>query len=150
MNRAHIKKPDFDGIFKNLLRVVYFNWIVWCNLKSTSFRNSAFFCNRLPSWAWLYAGIYDWQVKDNREIGEGVVIDPRAIHYEEYDEKNPPQIRLKNKIATLIGSREFDREDFERASKLITEGKINPLQIVTLTLPFDKDIIQKLKRGDFQ
>jgi L-iditol 2-dehydrogenase len=92
----------------------------------------------------LFSGIYDWNEDDDREIGEGVAIDPRAIHYEEYPIENPVIVRLENKSVTLIGSRGYSREEFNESADLIARGRIAPLPLVTKVLPFDENVLRYL------
>jgi L-iditol 2-dehydrogenase len=92
----------------------------------------------------LFSGIYDWNEEDDREIGEGVAIDPRAIHYEEYAVENPVTVRLEKKSVTLIESRGYSREEFNESADLIARGRIVPLPLVTKILPFDEDVLRHL------
>jgi len=97
----------------------------------------------------LFSGIPDWQNADNEDIGRGVVIDPRAIHYEEYDDNNPFRVNVESKEVFLIGSRGYAQEDFESSVELIVSGIIDPLPIATTILKFDEDILTQLKKeGD--
>jgi threonine dehydrogenase-like Zn-dependent dehydrogenase len=94
----------------------------------------------------LFSGIYDWNEGDDRELGADAPLDPRAIHYEEYDPGDPPTLRLHNKTVTLIGSRGFTRDDFRASADLIVNQSIDPLPLVTNVLKFDANILHKLVR----
>ena len=92
----------------------------------------------------LFSGIYDWNEDDNREIGNDVAIDPRAIHYEEYDPESPVTVTSNNKEVTLIGSRGFTKDDFHESADLIVNKKIEPLLLVTKIIKFDEHILRQL------
>ncbi|MFW5887064.1 MAG: hypothetical protein ACOCUL_04835, partial [Bacteroidota bacterium] len=87
-----------------------------------------------------YSGIYDWNEDDNRQIGAR--IDPKEMHYEQYDEKNPPLVSSKR--LTIIGSRGYDARSFEKISNLVLEKKIDVLKIITKILPFNQNVLQNL------
>jgi threonine dehydrogenase-like Zn-dependent dehydrogenase len=92
----------------------------------------------------LFSGIYDWSADDDRELGADAPLDPRAIHYEEYDPGDPLRLRLQDKTLTLIGSRGFSRDDFRASADLIVNQRIDPLPLVTKVLKFDANILHKL------
>ena len=92
----------------------------------------------------LFSGIYDWHKDDDKEIGQGVAIDPRSIHYEEYAIENPLKVRLESKNVTLIGSRGYTRQEFNESADLIAHGRIAPLSLVTKVLRFDENVLCNL------
>ena len=91
----------------------------------------------------FFSGIYDWEEKDNRELGFS--IDPRELHFEQYNEHQPETVTYNKKRVKLIGSRGFTRKDFSYSADLIINKKINPLPLVTRVLKFDSNILEALK-----
>jgi len=91
----------------------------------------------------FFSGIYDWEEKDNQELG--FPINPKKLHYEDYDEDQPETATYDNRRIKLIGSRGFTREDFNYSADLIINKKINPLRLVTKVLKFDDTVLERLK-----
>lgn len=91
----------------------------------------------------FFSGVYDWKEKDNEELG--FVINPKNLHYEEYDENNPETVVYSNKRIKIIGSRGFTRDDFNYSAELIISQKINPLSLITKVVKFDDNILENLK-----
>ncbi len=91
----------------------------------------------------FFSGIYDWDENDNRELG--FRLNPKALHYEEYNETQALFVNYQGKQIELLGSRGFTRDDFVFSADLIIQNKINPLPIVTKVLLFDEDILENLK-----
>ncbi len=94
----------------------------------------------------LFSGIYDWTDNDNHDLGENIAIDPHMLHYEEYDADHPITIRINQKTVILIGSRGFEKPDFQDSADLIVNKKIDPLPIVTKVLKFDETILDTLRQ----
>jgi len=90
----------------------------------------------------FFSGVYDWEEKDNEDLG--ISINPKKLHYEEYNENSPYTVIYNNKIVELTGSRGYTRTDFEYAADLIINKKIDPMIIVTKILKFDDSIIDNL------
>lgn len=91
----------------------------------------------------FFSGIYNWDNDDNQELG--FKLEPKRLHYEEYDENVLEIVSYQNKKINTVGSRGFSKKDFDYAAELIINKKITPLSIVTKVLKFDDNILDKLR-----
>ncbi len=91
----------------------------------------------------FFSGVYDWDENDNQELG--LSINPKRMHYEEYDENIPEIAEYHGKTIKLIGSRGFSKADFDYIANLIIDKKVEPLSLITKVLKFDEKILHKLK-----